>query len=63
MSSSLHMQVASLRTQDEIRRASAVRLANQAKQASRPVSPAAGAPRAHRVTLRRVMLLSRRRAV
>jgi len=35
MDSSLHMHVASLRIQDDIRRASSVRHAQQAKQASR----------------------------
>jgi hypothetical protein len=62
MDSSLHMHVASLKIQDEIRRASTARLAKQAKQASRPVATAAGAPHGHWVTLRRVMPQSLRRA-
>ena len=61
MDSSLHMHVASLKIQDDIRRASTARLAKQAK-ASRPVATAAGAPRGHWVTLRRVMPQSLRRA-
>jgi len=59
MDSSLHMHVASLKIQDEIRRASTARLA---KQASQPVATAAGAPRGHWVTLRRVIPQSLRRA-
>ena len=59
MDSSLHIHVASLKIQDEIRRASTTRLA---KQASRPVTTAAGAPRGHWVTLRRVIPQSLRRA-
>ena len=59
MDSSLHMHVASLKIQDEIRRASTARLA---KQASQPVAKAAGGPRAHWVTLRRVIPQSLRRA-
>ena len=62
MDSSLHMHVASLKIQDEIRRASTARLAKQAKLTSRPVATAAGAPRGHWVTLRRVMPQSLRRA-
>ena len=62
MDSSLHMHVASLKIQDEIRRASTARLAKQAKQAPRPVATAAGAPRGHWFTLRRVMPKSLRRA-
>ena len=50
MDSTLHMHVASLKLQDEIRRASTTRLAKQAKLASR----VAGAPRGHWVTLGRV---------
>ena len=38
MDSSLHMHVASLKVQDDIRRASATRLAKQIKPASRPVA-------------------------
>jgi hypothetical protein len=59
MDSSLHMHVASLKIQDEIRRASIARLA---KQASQPVATVAGAPRGHWVTLRRVIPQSLRRA-
>ena len=59
MDSSLHMHVASLKIQDEIRRASTARLA---KQAARPVATAAAAPRGHWFTLRRVMPQSLRRA-
>jgi hypothetical protein len=62
MDSSLHMHVASLKIQDEIRRASTARLAKQAKQASRPAATAAGAPRGPWVTLRRVLPQSLRRA-
>jgi hypothetical protein len=62
MDSSLHMQVASLKIQDEIRRASTARLAKQAKQGSRPVATAAGEHRGHWVTLRRVTPQSLRRA-
>jgi hypothetical protein len=59
MDSSLQMHVASLKIQDEIRRASTARLA---KQASQPVATAAGAPHGHWVTLRRVIPQSLRRA-
>ena len=62
MDSSLRMHVASLKIQDEIRRASTARLAKQAKQGSRPMATAAGEPRGHWVTLRRVMPQSLRRA-
>ncbi len=62
MDSSLHMHVASLKIQDEIRRASTARLAKQAKQASRPVATAAGATRGQWVTLRRLIPQSLRRA-
>ena len=62
MNSSLHTQIASLKIQDEIGRASTARLAKQAKQASRPVATAAGAPRGHWITLRRVLPQSLRRA-
>ena len=61
MDSSLHMHVASLKIQDEIRRASTARVAKEAKQASRPVATAAGAPRGRWVTLRRVIPQSVRR--
>jgi hypothetical protein len=56
MDSSLHMHVASLKIQDEIRRASTARLANQAKL----MPTVAAAPRGHRVTLRRVFAQSLR---
>ena len=59
MGPSLHMQVASLKIEDDIRRASTARLA---KQASRPVATAAGAPRGRRLTLRRAIPQSLRRA-
>jgi hypothetical protein len=62
MDSSLHMHVASLKIQDEIRRASTARLAKQAKQASQPVATMAGAPRARWFALRRVAAQSLRRA-
>ena len=62
MDSSLRMHVASLKIQDEIRRASAARLAKQAKQGSRPVATAAGEPRGLWVALHRVMPQSLRRA-
>ena len=62
MDSSLRMHVAALKIQDEIRRASTTRLAKQAQQGSRPVATAAGEPRGHWVTLRRVMPRSLRRA-
>jgi hypothetical protein len=62
MDSSLHMHVASLKIQDDIRRASTARLAKQAKQASQPVTTVAGAPRGRWVTLRRMIPQSLRRA-
>jgi hypothetical protein len=62
MDSSLRMHVVSLQIQDDIRRASAARLAKQAKQGSRPVSTAAGAPRGYWVALGRVLPRSLRRA-
>jgi hypothetical protein len=39
MDSNLHMHVASLQIQDQIRAASAARLANEAKRASRVAAP------------------------
>ena len=57
MNSSLHMQVASAQIEDQIRRASAARLANQAKQASQPT-----ATRVHGVRWRRLFAHSPRRA-
>ena len=62
MDSSLHMHVASLKIQDQIRSASATRLAKQTKLASRPVATVPAAPRGHWVTLRRVFHQSLRRA-
>ena len=53
MGPSLHMQVASLKIQDDIRRASTARLAKQAEEASRPIATATGAHRGHWFTLRR----------
>jgi hypothetical protein len=61
MDSSLQMHVASLKIQDQIRRASTTRLANQTKLASRPLATTA-APRGHWVTLHRVFSQSLRRA-
>jgi hypothetical protein len=61
MDSSLHMHVASLKIQDEIRRASTARLATQAEQASRADAKTTGAPRGHWVALRRVFPPSLRR--
>jgi hypothetical protein len=54
MDSSLHMHVASLKVQDEIRRASTARLVKQAEQASRAEAKTTAAPRGHWVALRRV---------
>ena len=62
MDSSLHIHVASLKFQDQIRRASTARLAKQTKLASRPVATAPAAPRGHWVTLRRVFHQSLQRA-
>ena len=62
MDSSLHMHVASLKLQDDIRYADQARLAKQAKQASRRVATAAGAPRGRWVALRRMIVPSVRRA-
>ena len=60
MDSSLHMHVASLRIQDDIRRASSARLAEQARQASR--ADTTGGRRGHRIALHRVLPRSLRRA-
>ena len=57
MDSNLHLHVASLQIDDQIRRASTARLANEAKQASQPV-----ATRVHGVRWRRVFAHSPRRA-
>ena len=54
MDSSLHMHVASLKVQDDIRRGDHARLVKQAQQASRADAKATAAPRRHRVALRRV---------
>jgi len=56
--SNLHMHVASLQIQDQIRRTSTARLAKQAKQESRP----AAATSVRGVTWRRVFAQSLRRA-
>ena len=55
MDSSLHMHVASLKIQEEIRRASSARLAKQAKQASRADAKSTGALQGHWVALRRMI--------
>ena len=47
MDASLHMHVASLKVQDEVRRASSARLAEQARQASR--AAATGERRGRRI--------------
>ena len=60
MDSSLHMHVASLRVQDEVRRGSRARLAAQARQASR--AAATGERRGHRIVLHRAIPRSFRRA-
>ena len=62
MSSSLHMHVASLQIEDDIRYAAQARLAKQAKQASRLVATTAGAPRGRWVALRRMIVPAVRRA-
>ena len=62
MDSNLHMHVASLKLQDDIRDAAQARLAKQAKRASRPVATTAGAPRGRWVALRRMIVPSVRRA-
>jgi hypothetical protein len=59
MYSGLHMHVVSLQIEDQIRRASTARLAQQAKQASRSTATASSAPRRHWVALRRGMSLRR----
>jgi hypothetical protein len=62
MYSGLHMHVASIQLQDDIRYAAQARLAKQAKQASGPVATTAGAPRGRWVALRRMLVPSVRRA-
>jgi hypothetical protein len=57
MDSSLHMHVASLKIQDEIRRGATARLAKQAQQESRAAAKTTGW-----VTLRRLFVPSLRRA-
>jgi hypothetical protein len=59
MDSSLHMHVASLKIQDEIRRGATARLAKQAERESK--ANAAGTSREHWVSLRRVFTPSLRR--
>jgi hypothetical protein len=54
MDSSLHMHVASLKIQDEIRRGATARLAKQAEQASKADAKATGDVSGHWVALRRV---------
>jgi len=49
MDASLHVHVASLKVQDEVRRASSARLAEQARQASR--AAASGERRGRRIAL------------
>jgi hypothetical protein len=53
MSSELHMHLAGLMIQDEIRRGASARSANEAKKAARADAKAAREPRRHRVALRR----------
>jgi len=60
MDASLHMHVASLRIQDEVRQASSARLAEQARQASR--AAATGERRGHRIAWHRAIPRSLRRA-
>ena len=60
MDSSLHMHVASLRIQDQLRQASSTRLAEQAKQASR--ADATGGRHGRWIALHRVLPRSVRRA-
>ena len=62
MDSILHMHVASLKIQDEIRRGDSARLVKQAEQASRAVAQASAQPSGHWVTLRRLFTPSLRRA-
>ena len=59
MNAGLHMHVASLQIEDDIRYAAQARLA---KQAARPVATTAGAPRGRWVALRRMLVPSVRRA-
>ena len=61
MDSSLHMHVASLKIQDDIRRGDNARLAKQAEQASRADAKASGQPHAHWIALRRLFTPSLRR--
>ena len=53
MDSSLHMHVASLKVQDDIRRASDARLVKQAERESRAAAKATGSPSGRWVSLRR----------
>ena len=60
MDSSLHMHVASLRIQDQVRQGSSARLAEQARQASR--ADTTGERRGHLIALHRAIPRSLRRA-
>ena len=53
MSSDLHMHLAGVMIQDEIRRGTAARLAKQAEKAARAEAKAAREPRRHWVAVRR----------
>jgi hypothetical protein len=53
MNSDLHMHLAGLMIQDEIRRGADARRATEAKKAARADAKTAREPRRHRVTLRR----------
>jgi hypothetical protein len=59
MGSNLHLHVASLRIQDEIRYASNARLATQAKRAARTDAVATVAPRSRWASLRPTYLIGR----
>ena len=61
MDSSLHMHIASLKIQDEIRRGDAARLVKQAERASRADAKTTAVPRGHWVALRRAFSPSLRR--
>jgi len=61
MDSSLYMHVASLKVQDDIRRADHARLVKQAQQASRADAKTTVQPRGHRDALRRLFTPSLRR--
>lgn len=53
MNSDLHMHLAGIMIQDEIRRGASARLANEAKKAARAEAKATREPRRHWVVLRR----------